>query len=154
MTKPMDRFFGSGGVMRARSASITSLNCARVFVASASCLRASAWVFRSRSSSFFASSFMAGEHFAHAHEGAHNVHAHLGCARAVEHVSGLNRAVLGEGKRWKSRIAVLLVQRLDLGAREPEHEVFGESSLVALDLLIEALGRHAVEFGQRSGPQI
>jgi hypothetical protein len=38
--------------------------------------------------------------------------------------------------------------RLSLGAREPEHEIRGEPRGVALDLLVQALGRDAIERGE------
>jgi hypothetical protein len=41
-----------------------------------------------------------------------------------------------------------VLQGLGLGAGEAEHEIFGEALGVALDLLVQTLGRDAVEGGE------
>jgi hypothetical protein len=88
--------------------------------------------------------------------GVSNVNTHGDGAWGVEHVGGLNGAVLGEGVGRKSRVAVLLgtgrklrpVQYVSLGAREAEHEIHWEPFGVALDLLVQALGGDVIERGR------
>jgi hypothetical protein len=50
-----------------------------------------------------------GEQFPQPHEGAYDVEAHLDRAGAAEDRGGHDGAMLGEGVRWKARIAMLLV---------------------------------------------
>lgn len=40
------------------------------------------------------------------------------------------------------------VQCLDLGLGEAQHEIRGEALCIALDSLVERLGRHSVECGE------
>ena len=90
------------------------------------------------------------------HECPHDVEAHLDGAGAVEDGGGHDGAVLGEGERRKTRVAVLLgtgrkmrpVQGIGLLGREPEHEILRKPPRVALDLLVQALGGDAVEGGE------
>src|SRR5262250_1627938 len=97
-----------------------------------------------------------GKHFAQPQKGTHDIDPHLDGFGAVQHISRLNCAVLCESEGWKSRVAVLLrtgrnlrpVQCLNLGARQSKHEIAREPLGVALHLLIEALGRDAVQRGE------
>jgi len=72
-----------------------------------------------------------GEHFAQPQKGAHDVDTRLDGFGAVQHIGGLNCAVLCEGEGWESRVAVLLgtgrnlrpVQCLNLVAGQSEQAV-------------------------------
>ena len=64
--------------------------------------------------------------------------------------------MLGEGVGRKARIAMLLgtgrilrpVQSYCLGLGQAEYEIRREACGIALDLLVEALGSHAIESGE------
>lgn len=84
-------------------------------------------------------------------EGADHIDAHFDGLRAVEDIGCHQRAVLGEGVgkgagKFEAREVVAICDHLGFfRSGDLKHEVLGGSIRVALDLIIEAFGRHALK---------
>lgn len=87
-------------------------------------------------------------------EGPNHVNAHLYGLMRGEHIRGLDGPMLGECKRQRpgklqlGEVVAICDHLGLLGRGQLKHEVDGKPLPVALDLLVEPLGRDAVKAGQ------
>ena len=97
---------------------------------------------------------MGHEEFALLDESAHDMDAHFHGFGAAQHIGGHEGLVLGEGvgaglgKLEAGEVVAICDHLFFLLQGKLKDEVGGESLSVALDLFVEAFGRHAVDGGE------